>query len=400
MKVKGTISEVQSSLDFYLRISSVGKSRTVGDLRRHFFRRFLEEEREQEQALLEEKLELEERKRLERLQEEKQKQEELELEERRKQELQQEQRRKQELLLEERRRQEYLLEEAEKEKDEESAETIVNDILEELVSENTDLHTDVEECVEPIVKSNSNASAFLKAVQGIQDSVKHPKEEKEFVSHGIYLDELEEDLCEDTGVEPQQETINTSEQEDKIIYLRTSFVEHGIYIDELEEVDLDDDEEEVISSSISDCEFVSHGIYIDEIETEDENENENEDYLEGETDTQEVVYEQEDEDTIEESNQVEDVNWEANEILGEYGGIVEEVEEPTEITPTQETGTIEHLEVSSVEDPVNVPSDIRSFLKMYPNSEVSTVLKYYSKKDVDKAIKLGRIYKRKNKLFI
>lgn len=38
--------------------------------------------------------------------------------------------------------------------------------------------------------------------------------------------------------------------------------------------------------------------------------------------------------------------------------------------------------------------DIRTFLKEHPNSEMETVLKYFSKKDVDKALKLGRIMKK------
>ena len=38
--------------------------------------------------------------------------------------------------------------------------------------------------------------------------------------------------------------------------------------------------------------------------------------------------------------------------------------------------------------------DIRTFLKEHPNSEMETVLKYFSKKDVDKALKLGRIMRK------
>lgn len=56
---------------------------------------------------------------------------------------------------------------------------------------------------------------------------------------------------------------------------------------------------------------------------------------------------------------------------------------------------------SSVEsEHIEVPRDIRDFLRKYPNSPIEFVLKYYDKKDVEKQVKLGRIYKRKGKLMI
>jgi hypothetical protein len=57
--------------------------------------------------------------------------------------------------------------------------------------------------------------------------------------------------------------------------------------------------------------------------------------------------------------------------------------------------------ISSVEsEHIEVPRDIRDFLRKYPNSPIEFVLKYYDKKDVEKQVKLGRIYKRKGKLMI
>lgn len=52
------------------------------------------------------------------------------------------------------------------------------------------------------------------------------------------------------------------------------------------------------------------------------------------------------------------------------------------------------------EEKVEVPSDIRKFLREHPMSTVDFVLQYYSKKEVDKALALGRIYKKKGKLMI
>lgn len=58
------------------------------------------------------------------------------------------------------------------------------------------------------------------------------------------------------------------------------------------------------------------------------------------------------------------------------------------------------VEESKPEEKVEVPSDIRKFLREHPMSTIDYVLQYYSKKDVDKALALGRIYKRKGKLMI
>lgn len=49
---------------------------------------------------------------------------------------------------------------------------------------------------------------------------------------------------------------------------------------------------------------------------------------------------------------------------------------------------------------LDVPKDLRDFVKMYPNCEVSFALKYFSKKEIDRQLNLGRVFKRKNKLLI
>lgn len=62
--------------------------------------------------------------------------------------------------------------------------------------------------------------------------------------------------------------------------------------------------------------------------------------------------------------------------------------------------------VVSVEAPkregivTDVPSDLRDFIKMYPNCEMQFVLKYFNKKEIDKQLSLGRVFKRKNRLLI
>ena len=47
---------------------------------------------------------------------------------------------------------------------------------------------------------------------------------------------------------------------------------------------------------------------------------------------------------------------------------------------------------------VEVPTDLRKYLRMYPNSKESDVLKYFSKKEIDKEVMRGRIIRRKGTL--
>lgn len=49
---------------------------------------------------------------------------------------------------------------------------------------------------------------------------------------------------------------------------------------------------------------------------------------------------------------------------------------------------------------IDVPKDIRTFLKSHPSSTVDFVARYYPKKEIEKQLALGRIYKRKGKLMI
>lgn len=53
-----------------------------------------------------------------------------------------------------------------------------------------------------------------------------------------------------------------------------------------------------------------------------------------------------------------------------------------------------------VEEVVNVPKDLRDFVKLYHNCEMSFALKYFTKKEIDKQLSLGRVFKRKNRLLI
>lgn len=48
----------------------------------------------------------------------------------------------------------------------------------------------------------------------------------------------------------------------------------------------------------------------------------------------------------------------------------------------------------------DIPKDLRDFVKLYPNCELSFVYKYFSRSEVDRQLRLGRVFKRKNRLMI
>ena len=75
--------------------------------------------------------------------------------------------------------------------------------------------------------------------------------------------------------------------------------------------------------------------------------------------------------------------------------ITEEVHESS----SSDKEEVKEEEISEVEE-IQVPKDLRDFVKMYNNCEMSFALKYFSKKEIDKQLSLGRVFKRKNRLLI
>ena len=75
--------------------------------------------------------------------------------------------------------------------------------------------------------------------------------------------------------------------------------------------------------------------------------------------------------------------------------IAEEVHESSSLDKEE----VKEEEINEVEE-IQVPKDLRDFVKMYNNCEMSFALKYFSKKEIDKQLSLGRVFKRKNRLLI
>lgn len=323
MRVKGDILDVQSNLDFYLKITSTGDIKTVEGLRKHFYKIFLQEEREQTSLLLEEKVELEKRK-----EEEKIKQEELE-----------------------------------KEKEE-----LENEIF--------------------AVNSNS----FLNAVQNIDVVEPEPEvDSNSFLSTvnklGTFKSESDDfDYNNDIG-ESEDDFDFSDKKEDG-----TEYVSYGIYLDELPDNEPIEEPIETVEEASNSEEYVSHGIYLDELPDEEVNVVQEK----SEEEEQEPMFSSEDIDVIEEPR------GKFHEDVEETESIIEEIPEEGIVITEEPNLEIEEekLEVSKDEEPENIPRDIRDFLRQHPGSEILYVQKFYPKKEIEKQIKLGRIYKKRGKLFI
>ena len=89
------------------------------------------------------------------------------------------------------------------------------------------------------------------------------------------------------------------------------------------------------------------------------------------------------------------VDEEEEEVLWGNPFIAEEVHESSSLDKEE----VKEEEINEVEE-IQVPKDLRDFVKMYNNCEMSFALKYFSKKEIDKQLSLGRVFKRKNRLLI
>lgn len=86
-------------------------------------------------------------------------------------------------------------------------------------------------------------------------------------------------------------------------------------------------------------------------------------------------------------------------LFGEELGVFEGVFEETDKSETPKNVVV-NTSIKSSAEITSVPSDLRDFIKLYPNCELSLVYKYFPKKEVEKQLRLGRVFKRKNKLLI
>lgn len=372
MRVWGDLSTVQFSIDFYLNISSTGKIKTIEELRKQFFLKFLREERAQMQEVLNERLaeihkedeDLEEVNLSEEINENEELEEIEETEESSTQ-----------------RGMQFFQNLAKVTSNESTVEDnlIEEDLTENGLIEDEDFSTqqgmsffqnlgkfmqvqeseEVEEVEEVLEETEqSQGMDFFKNLQKLQSSI-----EEEYASHGIYVDTM--------SLEGLPEI--------------KQYTTHGIFLDEIiledvqeyEEVeDAEEYEEEIEDEEIEEItEYATNGIYLEDIILEDRKPKAESTFTE-------------------EISEMDDIIKEDDSDVGDFGISIEE-EEIEEKVITQ---NLKPDEV--VKKDIEVPNDIRSFLKKYPNSDYDLVLKYFSKKEIEKQIKLGRVFKKKGKLVI
>lgn len=354
ISVNGTKSKVQSSIDFYLNMISTRDCKSIEELRRSFFNRFMEEYRESRPSL---------------------------------------------------------------------EELAFNNQNESIVSNNNEIGADqlevpysktTEESEEAVVVENTeeesiSAPAFLQMLQ-----------EKQIQYH------QEQEDVQEVEAEDYSENINSVEGED------IEWVSSGIDIDELE-FENESVEEEIQEDSTGEIEWdeeesfdseeYNRGTEAEEDNTEEQNEIEWDEDEDGSSESEEFFEWDEPEETIDETVTESEIKWDepeedtssseiewdedTDEVLENYseeGNFeeepeVEQVKDPPKVSQTIQSSK---REVSMEDDGMgaDIPSDIREFLRQHPNSDIAYVQKFYSKKEIDKQLKMGRIYKRRGKLMI
>lgn len=285
---------------------------------------------------------------------------------------------------------------------------------------------DTEEIEEEV---SSGGNAFLNAMQGIarrqeQEPIVEDVEEeveevqdthddsKEYVSHGIYIDE----------------------------WVKKDYVFHGIYIDEWVNPN-ENVNESYEDETVEDTEYEENTEdFEDVIEDYENNEEEEEENTE---DFEEVIeeYEDSEEDYADEGveNEVEETSTGTNNALKDFDidSILDDLlnekldnedkntedevraeevnfEQPSaqnKENEVQEDSNVINIQdyvpkedISIIDKPkepekIEVPANIRDFIKGHQGSTIDFVLQYYKKKDVDKALSLGKVYKKNGKLY-
>lgn len=303
MKINGSLDSIQSNINYYLKLTSVGNLKNTDGLRKYYFDKFMSDARRNMSMSAD------------------------------------------------------LVSESE-----EIHGTFIDDIIEE-VSEG--YKEEIIEEVESVSVSNSNnAKGFLAAVNASksetnEDIIINENLESNIEIHGTFLEDIDTSIIEDENIE------DNYEESSNIGY------ENEVEIKEVEEIE----------------EVEVHGIFLEDVE----------DVVE----SAEEILPFEGNDLSSEDDQATDDLIDSSEDIFTYTGSEENYEPVGNIVnfPDSESGEMP-LEVSERDEPVVVPSTVREFLKKHPGSEVSYVEQYYSKKDISKELKLGKIYKKGNKLFI
>jgi hypothetical protein len=364
MKIQGRLDLIQSNLDFYCRLTSTSSYRSVEDLRKFFYSRFLDDARRNLKSIVSSK--------------------------------------------------EKVVDKIEDNSNSNASEFLKAVKSNSLVEENNDSVEDV---------GNSNASAFLKAVKeqrcttdsGDNNCSNYPssqsvKDKDVETVKGTILDDIDYDSASEETFLSAVESMGATEGVkpargiclDDIVAGMVVQKEdvHGMY---LEDIPSDVKSIKSTNKGIEEDVYLGdvHGTYLEDVKT----------YVEPVNDIVQPSVVKEDihgvflEDVKAEEPRVSDVVYEPaiETIVPEekpYSIPAETIVSSSEenISKPVNSNIIPINEKVVVE--VSVPATVREFLKKHPGSEVSEVEKYYPRKVIMKELKMGKIYKKGNKLFI
>lgn len=251
-------------------------------------------------------------------------------------------------------------------------------------------------------------------------------DEEEGEEYDPYSDDEEEE--ENEEYDPYS---GNEEEEDEDEYEEySSYSDNDGDEDTLNEGIDEDSEEEYVSYTVGEDDESESGYesYDDEDDEDDESGNDYESYDEGGNEESEDYVEVEGFDSYDEDSEDED-EYTVEERLEDVQGfsshgeefIVDEVSNDTVEIVEHGTGSKEEYTSSSgskgydsdsVESkPISYtpdikvnraeePSDLRQFVRLHPRCEISFALQYFSQKEIQKYLRLGKIFKKGNKLHI
>lgn len=374
-------SRLQSSLDFYLKITSMSKYKDLDSLRKGMFKKFMEEERSRESSYLLSK-------------------------------------------------EDDAIEFARKQEERLEGELVSGDI----VSHGVFLEDYVPETIVE-KQENSNTEEIIFTGKNFLDAVKNATQVENDESLNIEEATVESKSFLDAVKNIEKEVHNGS----------VEHISHGRYLEDFEEVSENIKKvESVIEESL---ERVVHGVYLEDYVLEDVEEPVNSDFVEVEEQTNDTNDYLEKEEKEEEG--IEDVSdWtdslfssgkSRSDVVKEKDEVLEEPKKEEKIFEDSiESENFElkgydridgekdvssgmfldsvqksiqnnemifkkeevEEEISEKDEVIIKPANIRDFIKQHPGSSIEYVMRYYSKKEIDKALALGKIYKKNGKLCI
>ena len=241
---------------------------------------------------------------------------------------------------------------------------------------------------------------------------------KEYIDHGRYIEDYIDGVVLDDTVPKVVET--------------TDFAEHGRYIEDYRNIEDDSDGvvlDDTVPKVVETTDFVDHGRYLEDYVKEEKTEvkeepveventaieNENIDDLfnpeELETEINALEVENSEPELDKENSGIFSSTNELNQKEKDSGLLDDfwlQIQSDISLKSENTESELENI-LSEIKEPVvervkepeeHIPEDIRDFIREHRGSEIGYVSKFYSKKVIEKNIAMGRIYKRKGKLFI